>query len=202
MFKAVQFDDTAQERIKEAATKEKRLRLEALLNVDTEIVGIKLRPMTGFDVLQLQYVENKFIVGGIPDETDFTHLIWAVKSKEDKHSDKKLLLKVLDNLNNEDFVMKVFEYVYNSFLELPNVKAGKKHKSYDANPSVWLTPIIDTIASEYGWTYDYIMSSPISRILQIYQYLLKRSIGSKYHIHNPITSKASAAELHKIRNNG
>lgn len=200
MFKAVEFDNTAQERIKEAASLEKKLRLEALIGIDSEIGGIQIRQMTGFDVLQLQYAENKIITGGIPDETDFAHFFLLLRSKEEKRSQVNLFKVILTKINDEDFIQSVFDYVTHSFLDLPYVPSSKEQgKSYDANPSVWLTGIIDSLASEYGWKYEDIMSSPLSRTLQLYQYLLKRQLGPKYKIRNPLTQQASADELNKVR---
>lgn len=200
MFKAVEFNNTAQERIKEAASLEKKLRLEALLGIDSEIGGIKIRQMTGFDVLQLQYAENNIITGGVPDETDFAHFFLLLRSKEDKRSQGNLFKVILKKIKDPIFIQSVYDYVEHSFLDLPNIPSNNtQSQSYDANPSVWLTSIIDTLASEYGWKYEDIMSSPLSRILQLYQYLLKRQIGAKYKIRNPLTQQASADELNKVR---
>ena len=200
MFKAVEFDNTAQERIREAANLEKKLRLEALIGIDSEIGGIKIRQMTGFDVLQLQYAENNIITGATPDETDFAHFFLLLKSDKEKRNQGNLFKVILKKLKDPKFIEDVYTYVEHSFIDLPNVPTNnKQEKSYDANPSVWLTSIIDTLACEYGWTYEEIMSSPLSRTLQLYQHLLKRKIGAKYKIRNPLTQKASARELNKVR---
>jgi hypothetical protein len=204
MFKAVEFDNTAQERIKEAADFERRLRLEALIGLESEIDGIKIRPMTGFDILQFQYVENKIFIGGVPDESDFAHFFWTLKSKEEKRSQVKLFKFIIKKMRNPEFINSVYDYVDYCFLDLPsNGSSGKSEKgnpSYNATSTVWLNGIIDGIASEYGWTYDEILSAPLARILQLYQYLLKRQLGDKYKIRNPITSRASANELKKVNN--
>tara|TARA_S200002703_G_scaffold94366_1_gene81461 strand:+ start:333 stop:947 length:615 start_codon:yes stop_codon:yes gene_type:complete len=201
MFKAVEFDNTAQERIKEAANLERRLRLEALIGIESEIGGIKIRQMTGFDVLQLQYAENKIIIGGVPDETDFAHFFWLLRSKSEERNQVSLFKVILKKLKNSDFIQSVYTYVDHCFIDLPKSSSNTlSSRSYNANPSVWLTGIIDSLASEYGWKYEDIMSSPLPRTLQLYQYLLKRQLGDKYKIRNPLTQKASAKELNKIRN--
>ena len=202
MFKAVEFDNTAQERIKEAADLEKRLRLEALIGLESDIGGIKIRQMTGFDVLQLQYVENKIIIGGVPDDSDFAHFFWLLKSKEEKRSQVKLFHFIIKKMKNPEFVKEVYDYIDHCFLDLPTFGGGSKQSgSYDASSTVRLNGIIDNVASEYGWTYDQILSAPLARTLQLYQYLLKRQLGDKYKIRNPITAQASANELNKVRNN-
>jgi len=201
MFKAVEFDNTAQERIKEAADFERRLRLEALIGLESEIEGIKIRQMTGFDVLQLQYAENKLIIGGVPDESDFAHFFWLLKSKEEKRSQVKLFKFIIQKMKSVEFINAVCDYIDYCFLDLPQSGGSKASASYNASSTVWLNGIIDGIASEYGWTYEQILSAPLARILQLYQYLLKRQLGDKYKIRNPITSQASANELNKIRNN-
>lgn len=201
MFKAVEFDNTAQERIKEAADFERTLRLEALIGLESEIEGIKIRQMTGFDVLQLQYAENKLIIGGVPDESDFAHFFWLLKSKEEKRSQVKLFKFIIQKMKSVEFINAVCDYIDYCFLDLPQSGGSKSSASYNASSTVWLNGIIDGIASEYGWTYEQILSAPLARILQLYQYLLKRQLGDKYKIRNPITSQASANELNKIRNN-
>jgi len=200
MFKAVEFDNTAQERIKEAADFERRLRLEALIGLESDVGGIKIRQMTGFDVLQLQYVENKIIIGGVPDESDFAHFFWLLKSKEEKRSQVKLFHFIIKKMKTPEFIKEVYDYIDYCFLDLPTSGGSKESSSYNASSTVWLNGIIDGMSSEYGWSYDEILSAPLARTLQLYQHLLKRQLGGKYKIRNPIMAKASASELNKIRN--
>ena len=201
MLKAVEIDDTAQERIKEAADLERKIRLEALIGLNSDICGIEVRPITGFDVLQMQYAENKIMIGGIPDESDFAHFFWLLKPKDSKISQVKLFKTLLKKIKSVDFINEVYDYIEKTFLELPSNKPSNPEiKSYNANPNVWLSGIIDSLASEYGWSYDEILSSPLSRILQLHQYLLQRQFKGKYKVRNPLTSRASARELNKILN--
>ena len=102
-------------------------------------------------------------------------------------------------MESVSFLEKVYSLIDSAFHDLP--AGGKKvEKSYEANPKVWMMGIIDIIAHEYGWTYDEIMNTPFERTLQLYQYILKRLIGDKYNIRNPLTQKASMAELAKQQN--
>lgn len=205
MFKAVQFDDTAQERIKQVADFERKLRLEGLLNIESEIGGIKVRQITGSDILKLDYAENRLIIGGDPDESDFLSFFLMLKSDKEKRSDLKLCKTVIKKIEDKEFVQEIYGFINYAFLDMPNTKGGSSSvvvgaKSYNASSSVWLNGVVDTMASEYGWSYDQIMEAPLARTLQIYQYLLKRILGDKYNIRNPLTSQASANEMNKLRN--
>lgn len=197
----VDLSSSSNERLKRVADAERSLRLEALLGVETEIAGIKLRQINGYDVLELEYAENKIINGGKPDYSDFCHFFWLIRAKSEKRSQKAIFKIILEFMENESFVDDVYFFVGASFHDLPST--GKKEKlSYEANPKVWLMSMVDLIASEYGWTFDEIMNSPLERTLQLYQYILKRLIGKKYSIRNPMTQKASAQELARMQQNG
>ena len=121
------------------------------------------------------------------------------KSVKQKKNQKKIFKIVFQQMESVSFLEKVYSLIDSASHDLP--AGGKKvEKSYEANPKVWMMGIIDIIAHEYGWTYDEIMNTPFERTLQLYQYILKRLIGDKYNIRNPLTQKASMAELAKQQN--
>jgi hypothetical protein len=198
-WSGVNFDTSSNERISRVADTERNLRLEALLGVEIEIAGIRLRQITGYDILEFEYAENKLLMGGKPDESDFCHFLWTLRHKSEKKNQKKIFKIVFQQMESVSFLEKVYSLIDSAFHDLP--AGGKKvEKSYEANPKVWMMGIIDIIAHEYGWTYDEIMNTPFERTLQLYQYILKRLIGDKYNIRNPLTQKASMAELAKQQN--
>ena len=198
-WSGVNFDTSSNERISRVADTERNLRLEALLGVEIEIAGIRLRQITGYDILEFEYAENKLLMGGKPDESDFCHFLWTLTHKSEKKNQKKIFKIVFQQMESVSFLEKVYSLIDSAFHDLP--AGGKKvEKSYEANPKVWMMGIIDIIAHEYGWTYDEIMNTPFERTLQLYQYILKRLIGDKYNIRNPLTQKASMAELAKQQN--
>lgn len=195
----VSFDNSANERIELVAKVERRLRMEALLNLKSEICGFKVRQLTGEDCLALDYADNKLLTGGIPDASDFAHFFLTIKSDDEKRSDKKLVTQVAKACRTKKMISSVYDFIDVAFNDLP--ASGQKSKtSYDANPRVWLNGIVDCMASEYGWSYEDIMKAPIARTLQLYQYILKRKIGDKYSFRNPMTQKASMAELARNQN--
>jgi|TARA_S200002703_G_scaffold151670_1_gene151310 hypothetical protein len=198
-WEAVSFDNSAEERIELVAKVERRLRMEALLNLESEIFGFKVRQLTGEDCLKLDYADNKIMVGGKPDQSDFAHLIITVKSHSDKRSDKKIAEEVVKYSKSMRFIRDVYTYIDIAFNDLPS-PGQSSESSYKANPTVWLNGIVDSVASEYGWSYDDIMKAPIARTLQLFQYILKRKIGDKYAMRNPMTQKASMEELVKTQN--
>ena len=83
MFKAVEFDDAAKKRIKDAASLEKRLRLEAYLNVTSQIGPFKVRPLLMKHALEMEYVENRLNIGGDAQTEDLVHFLWVVRSQEE-----------------------------------------------------------------------------------------------------------------------
>lgn len=199
-WSGVEFDNSSNERISRVADTERNLRLEALLGVEIEIAGIKLRQITGYDILEFEYAENKLLTGGKPDESDFCHFLWTLRHKSEKRNQKKIFKIVFKEMETKSFLEKVYSFIDFTFHDLPACGQKKQNLSYEANPKVWMMGIIDIIAHEYGWTYDEIMNTPFERTLQLYQYILKRLIGDKYNIRNPLTQKASMAELAKQQN--
>lgn len=203
---AVSFDNSANEKIAQAADFERTLRLESLLGAESTVFGVRLRQVTIADILQLQYVENKLLSQeSPPDESDYCHFFWLLKAPSEKRSQKQLFNLILKHIFSEDksgesvLYLEVNTFLNIAFNDLPPTSKNLD-KSYQANPNVWIAGIIDTIASQYGWSYDEIVNSPLARILHLHQYILKRLIGDKYSIRSPITNKASFAELAKQQN--
>ena len=88
MFKAVEFDDAAKKRIQEAVSFEKRLRLEAYLNVTSQIGPFRVRPLLMKHALEMEYVENRLNLGQTPETEDLVHFLWVVRSKDETRTEK------------------------------------------------------------------------------------------------------------------
>jgi hypothetical protein len=63
--------------------------------------------------------------------------------------------------------------------------------------SVPTVTLIDTLASNYGWTLDQILDTNLSTALQLLQRIVMRN-SEKYSMRNPITQRARANEMNKL----
>ena len=140
MFKAVEFDDAAKKRIKEAASFEKRIRLEAYLNVTSKLGPFRVRPLLVKHALEMEYVENRLNSGETPKAEDLVHFLWVVRPKDDDRTEKSFSKFVVKNLT-ADLFEEVCKYHALQFLDLPSVKrSGSKIQSFES--SVWLTSLL------------------------------------------------------------
>ena len=192
---AAEFSEAAKLRIKEAAQFEKRIRLEAFIGLPTEIASFRLRPLTGNDILQLQYAENALYCGGRLGYDDFAQFILLLKTEDEQRSDKRLLNELAKIWEDDFFQDDVITFMEHSFNDVPAMGGESTSDQMDFSSSTFFPSIIDLLASEYGWSFDDIMNKPIAVILQMEQQILKRNLGNKYSIRNPITQAAKAAAM-------
>tara|TARA_S200002703_G_scaffold131608_1_gene119208 strand:+ start:104 stop:691 length:588 start_codon:yes stop_codon:yes gene_type:complete len=190
MWQAVKFDNAAKERIQEAAAFEKTLRLEAFLDLPTEIGPFSLRPITGLDLLHLDYTENRLLSNEEPGLDDYVSLLWMLKGKSDfKQKFFRGAAKALKD--QPELKGQLQSYLLAALNDLPPSVAAQ-----DEFPSsVWLCPLVDAVAASYGWEIEYILGKPISVILQLYQRILQRTSNGTYIPRNGITQQAKAREM-------
>jgi hypothetical protein len=194
-FTAVQFDDAAKKRIAAAAAIEKRLRIEAYLNVETRIGPFLVRPMLVRHALEMEYGENRLNQGEAPELDDLVHFLWVLRSDRDLRTEKAFAKFAVNNITQEirDEIVSYFGF---QFLDMPGKGDTGKTKiiGNDFDSSVWLSVMLDELCNSYGWTIDEVMKTPMSVALQLIQRIIKRH-DSKYPIRNPITQAAKAEEL-------
>ena len=198
-FRAVQFDDAATERIKKAAAFEKRLRIEAYLNVETRIGPFLVRPMLVRHALEMEYGENRLSQGEAPGLDDIVHFLWILRSDTDLRTEKAFAKFAVNNITEEirDDIVSYFAF---QFLDMPakgNAGAGKTVIGNEFDSSVWLSIMLDELCNSYGWTIEEVMKTPMSVALQLIQQIMKRH-DSKYPIRNPMTQAAKAEELKNL----
>ena len=197
-FTAVQFDDAAKERIRQAAAFEKRLRLESFLRIETEVGPFRLMPMQVGHVLQLEYAENRLSLGEEPQIDDIVHLLWILKPESDKRSMRAFSRFVAREIN--DFIQLEIQGFFNvQFNDMPGNGSGETVNEYDS--SVWLCSLLDALCSEYGWTIQEVIQTPMSVSLQLMQRIIKRN-NPKYPIRNAITQAAKAREMKGMKQDG
>jgi len=195
-WQAVTFDDAAKERIKAAADFERKLRLESLLLLPTQIEPFELMPLTLRQFLELEFAENR-IIEKVPYVDDLVHLLWLVRPKSEKRSIKSFARFVEGSLTpvRRNEIIAWFNVQFN---DMPQ-NGGSTHVN-EFDSGVWLCTLIDTIASEYGWSMDSILDMPMASAFQLFQRIIKRN-NPKYSLRNGITQDAKAREM-KGQNNG
>jgi hypothetical protein len=199
-FRAVSFDDAASKRIKDAATFEKRLRLESILNLEANVSCFKLRQITVEDFLKFEYVENKLVTGEDPCVDDYLHLVYTLHIGQD---DKRFLSKAAKVITLSSEVRNELSCFFNaSFNDLPALGVSQDPSLSKFDSSVWLCSLIDSLASEYSWSLNDILKLPLSTAFQLLQRILKRKMGDKYAMRNGITQQAKAQIMKEMLSDG
>ena len=198
-WKAVTLSAAALDRISEAATFERRIRMDAFLDVVADVGPFKVRQMTALDLIRLEYVENNLITGkAAPDTLDFVSLLWQLRPGDEQRREKKFAHFVSRKL--DDFARREIQcFITSQLNDLPASGGAKDGGTVQQteDPSVAIASLVDQIANEYGWAESDILNAPIARLLQYTQRIAKRAMGDKYAISNPITQQARAQELKK-----
>lgn len=194
-FRAVTFDNAAKERIQRAAAFEKKLRLESFLNSAVDLGVCHVRHITGNDMLEFEYAENKlFSQDEYPHETDFAQFFGKLQPKNSKLKPHVFIKRALLGLKfNPSVHRAVKDFVKRTFLDAPKTAGYTAVNAFDS--SIWLSPMVDAMAHEYGWSYEEIMEKPLASNLNLLQYILKRKLGKEYAISNSITNSAKAKEI-------
>ncbi len=195
---AAEFSEAAQLRIKEAAKFEKRIRLEAFLDLSVSIGDFKVRQITLSDFAHFEYTENALFIES--EETtiaDFVLFLWQMRSFEESRNEKQFAKWAASRVS--PFIQEeILAFITCQMNDMPSGQGGKSgeiKQSTVADSSVAIATLIDQIASEYGWSESRILSVPVARILQYYQRILKRNLGDKYSMTNQITQQARANEM-------
>ena len=201
-FKAVSFDDAARDRIAEAAAFEKRLRLEAIIGVDQEVACFTLRQVTVRDLLNLEFSENRLVTGDEPELDDLIAFVLMLSNDRPLFAGR-YARKVGKILRDYAVVrLELVSYFNAAFNDMPAVTGSGAIKSPDGfDSSVSVMTLVDSIASNYGWTLREILDMPLSTALQLLQRILHRN-SEKYSMRNAITQQAKANELRKLNKDG
>jgi len=199
MFKAVEFDNAAKERIRQASELERRTRLDALLGAETDLGGILVRPIKARDVLEMEYANNNLFCSSTADSSDYAHFFWTLKPKRINANQRKYVRDAIILLEyNDQLKRNVKTFIDSQFYDLP--RYGRNEAPNDFSSTVWLTPVLDVFAEQYGWTLDYILDQNVAVLFQMMQYIMERKTGGKRGISNPITQRAKSIEMQRLNN--
>jgi len=192
-WQAAQFDDAAKERIKQAATFERRLRLESFLDIPSQCGKFDLRVPTIGDLLELEYAENRFLGDEMPRLDDYIHLLWQLRTDNETRDEQEFAKFVTLELTAEE-KREIAAFFNAQFNDMPSSGEGTVTE-FDS--SVSMASLIDLLCHEYGWGYREAMATPLPVALQLTQRIIKRH-DPKYSLRNGITQHAKAKEM----NNG
>ena len=202
LWKAASFDEAAKQRIAKAAAFEKRLRLEAVIGIDQDIAGFSLRQITVRDLVNLEFTENRLTQGEEPKLDDLLALVFMLSN--DRYFFRGRYARKVGKIIRDHEVVRqeLISYFNAAFNDMPYSPNSSSSKAYDeVDSSVSVMTLVDSIASNYGWTLNEILDLPISTALQLLQRIVQRN-SENYSMRNGITQQAKACELNRLKEDG
>lgn len=178
------FDDIPQ--LAGAMEREREVRELSLLDV-VIICGIPCRQLSIRTHTLLRGMESPFIVPkGIPSQQDVAVYLWLhcldYEAGDEKARQRWVKRSVRPLLLAGKYpwcIAEINRHIMNTFMDSPG--AGRADgKEY----FIGSAGLIDSLASEYGWTDDFIMGVPICRLFQ-YQRAMTRRYNPKAALSNP-----------------
>ena len=200
-FRALTLDSAAKKRIAKAAAFEKKLRLEAILDIKQDLLGFELRQITVRDILKLEFTENRLTTGEDPQLEDLAQLIYML-SEDGVRFKKRHAKKIARMLKDSEFAQdEVKSFFYCAYNDMPACGESSSIEGED-DSSVAICSLIDALSSSYSWSLYEVLDMPISTALQLLQRIVKNRMGDKYSMRNRITQQAKAQEINRIKQNG
>jgi hypothetical protein len=134
--------------------------------------------MTWRDYMTLCAIDNPFVVNsGPPAIADILAFLWQVSemntpsvSRWRKKLKMRAFAKSLRKMRFGEVVDAIEDYVETTFIDPPS-SSGERSKPFAS----FMALHVDSLASEYGWTCDEIMTQPIRRLQQLYRAAQRRN---------------------------
>lgn len=153
----------------------------AFLGLNHEILGVPLVPMTLRQLIALLAMNSPFLVGTPISEGDVAAFLWFLNPDFKRPGTRgaavkrQAFVKRIARLPYRDVVKGIHDYLDTTFMDSPP-SSGSAGKPPIASVAAWL---IDVFGSEYGWSRDTVLDSPMA---QLYQSLREIKVR-----HNPKT---------------
>ncbi len=167
---------------REACEKERENRNLAVLALTVPLCGVSAHQLMPRHVCLLTYCQNAFLGGGAPPQPeDIAFFLWAVSPDyclDVKKRDRFIKAKVA-NLPYARSCREIFDYLDRAFQDSPG-RSGSGGTQYVA-PVVFL---IDLFASQYGWTDEKTMTTPLAALFQ-YMKAMRMRTNPRAPIFNP-----------------
>tara|TARA_R110002167_G_scaffold135127_1_gene321454 strand:- start:6097 stop:6714 length:618 start_codon:yes stop_codon:yes gene_type:complete len=148
-------------RIAEAQERDARDKHEHFLKYfENSINGLPCKQLTA-EIYLLLSVSNSLIGEKEPTDQSIFRFLWIVNPSFKKGKFAFQLFKFLNRkIDKEETLEQIGKYLEHSFQFSPSGKL-KKDEETKSSPE-WMSSLIDLIASEYGWTFEQIMETPLS----------------------------------------
>ena len=200
-FRVLTLDSAAKERIAKAAAFEKKLRLEAILEIKQDLLGLELRQITVRDILKLEFTENRLLMGEEPQLDDLAQLVFML-SEDGVRFKKRHAKKIAKILQDSEFARdEVQSFFFATYNDMP--ACGESNSIADeVDSSVSICSLVDSLSSAYSWSLHEVLDMPMSCALQLMQRIVKNRLGDKYSMRNQITQQAKAQEINRAKQNG
>jgi hypothetical protein len=167
------------------------LELPFVLGASPDRAGIPIRQITLRQLLVRLNIDCPFMTGRVPEVEDIAEFLWFLSpdfqpgsgDSPNRHS----FIKKVAQLPYDEAVKEIDRYLDLVFLDAP--PSGGKHKTPIASAAATL---IDIFASEYGWSRDVILDSPVPQLYQLLREIELRHKGKDAVFINRLSDKVKA----------
>ena len=152
------------------------IREGAFLNINHDINGVEVCPLSFRRYILLDFRNSPFLKQSRElTKEDVWEFIWIVSTEFElgKPSDdfvKRKMAAMADengDINYEFLIKEVLRYLEDALLDLPDdsKKSATKFKNEIAE-TAWVAVYVVLLASEFGWSDEYILDLPMARVFQ------------------------------------
>lgn len=139
---------------------------EPWLMFGKDIDGIEVKELSLYHIHILDGLENNIISNGDISEADIAQFLWIV-SKEFKINDNKQrdkFIKKIADKNAYKLKIKINDYINSGLAHSRAMDNEQKEKRNNAH---FLAYVVNTLASAYGWSIEYILHLPVNVVHQL-----------------------------------
>lgn len=150
---------------REAIAREETLRNAAFLDSPETLCGFRVAPFNLLHLAALQIAGNPFICGGDLQPWHVAQFLWVVREPVPGRPGwrQRRFIRKCRRLRFVESVGQIAEWVDLAFED--TIGRGCGAEAHEARPYVAAAGIVDRIASEYGWSEQDILKTPLKRLL-------------------------------------